>query len=161
EANMQTPDGDVEKFIGVMRNFIREAGAPPNLFPERLWQITFQHAGKGGEAFPINWTDESAGTRRVFSILGPWLAGVHSGPVLCVDELETSLHPSLATELLRLLFKLTNSSGRAQLIFTTHNPILLDTTLLRRDQIWFADKNQEGESFLYALTDYKPRADES
>jgi AAA15 family ATPase/GTPase len=34
-------------------------------------------------------------------------------------------------------------------------------TLLRRDQIWFADKNQEGESFLYPLTDYKPRADES
>jgi hypothetical protein len=95
------------------------------------------------------------------SVLGPWQGLVNRGQVLCVDELETSLHPSLAAELLRLLFKLTNAQSRSQLLFTTHNPLLLDMTLLRRDQIWFADKNQEGESFLYPLTDYKPRADES
>ncbi len=161
EATEQSPDADMEKFFGVMRNLVREAGAPPNLFPERFWQVTFQHEGKGGENFPINWPEESAGTRRFFSVLGPWLAVVQNGQVLCVDELETSLHPSLAAELLRLLFKLTNAQSRSQILFTTHNPLLLDMTLLRRDQIWFADKNQEGESFLYPLTNYKPRADES
>lgn len=128
---------------------------------ERLWKVTFQHEGKCGESFPITWPDESAGTRRFFSLLGPWLEAVLNGHVLCVDELETSLHPALAAELLRLLFTFTNAQSRSQLLFTTHNPLLLDTTLLRRDQIWFADKNQEGESFFYPLTDYKPRADES
>ena len=157
-----------------MRNLAHERGASPGLLPERFWQVTFQHEGKDGEHFPINWWNESAGTRRFFSVLGPWLELVHSGSVLgpwealvnkgqvlCVDELETSLHPSLAAELLRLLFKLTSAQSRSQLLFTTHNPLLLDMTLLRRDQVWFADKNQEGESFLYPLTDYKPRADES
>jgi hypothetical protein len=174
EAAQESPDADAQKFFGAMRNLARDTGAPPGLFPERFWQVTFQHEGKGGEHFPINWADESAGTRRFFSVLGPWLALVNNdsvlgpwqglvnrGQVLCVDELETSLHPSLAAELLRLLFKLTNVQSRSQLLFTTHNPLLLDMTLLRRDQIWFADKNQEGESFLYPLTDYKPRADES
>jgi AAA15 family ATPase/GTPase len=46
-------------------------------------------------------------------------------------------------------------------IFTTHNPLLLDPTFLRRDQIWFVDKDSESASFVYPLTDYKPRRDES
>lgn len=161
EAREESPDEDAQKFFGVFKDFIRQAGAPSDMFPDRFWQITFQHEGKGGESFPISWSDESGGTRRFFSVLGPWLSGVRNDQVLCVDELETSLHPSLAAELLRLLFKLTNNKNRSQLLFTTHNPLLLDMTLLRRDQVWFADKNQEGESFLYPLTDYKPRADES
>jgi len=161
EAATQSPDANAEKFFETMRNLAGLSGHTLNLFPEKSWQITFQHAGAEGKNFPINWTDESAGTRRFFSVLGPWLTAIQNGQVLCVDELETSLHPSLAAELLRLLFKLTNAQRRSQLLFTTHNPLLLDMTLLRRDQIWFADKNQEGESFLYPLTDYKPRADES
>jgi hypothetical protein len=123
------------------------------------WQVTFQHAGKEGGRFTMDWPDESAGTRRFFSVLGPWLELLVQDRVLCVDEIETSLHPMLVAELLRLLLKSTNVCP--QLLFTTHNPLLLDMTLLRRDQVWFADKNQEGESFLYPLTDYKPRADES
>jgi hypothetical protein len=161
EARAESPDDDAQKVFGIMKSFIREAGGPGNMFPERFWQVTFQHEGKGGERFPINWGDESAGTRRFFSVLGPWLTVFKNDQVLCVDELETSLHPILAAELLRLLFKVTNAQSRAQLLFTTHNPLLLDMTLLRRDQIWFADKNRQGESFLYPLTDYKPRADES
>jgi hypothetical protein len=161
EATEETPDALAQKAIGAMRNLVRERGAPPGVLPERFWQVIFQHEGKDGDLFPINWWSQSAGTRRFFSVLGPWMGMVNSGQVLCVDELETSLHPSLAAELLRLLFKLTSAQSRSQLLFTTHNPLLLDMTLLRRDQVWFADKNQEGESFLYPLTDYKPRADES
>ena len=49
----------------------------------------------------------------------------------------------------------------AQLIFTTHNPLLLDTTLIRRDQVWFTDKDDTGAGHLYPLTDYSPRKGES
>jgi AAA15 family ATPase/GTPase len=161
EAREEAPEGEAVKFLGALKTFMREAGAPTDTLPDRFWQVTFQHEGKGGESFPINWIDESGGTRRFFSVLGPWLDAVQNEQVLCVDELETSLHPSLAAELLRLLFKMTKANTRSQLLFTTHNPLLLDTSLLRRDQIWFADKNQAGESFLYPLTDYKPRSDES
>jgi AAA15 family ATPase/GTPase len=161
EVHEEAVDGEAQKFFGAMKEFMRQAGAPTELLPERFWRVTFQQEGRAGKHFAMNWGEQSAGTRRFFSVLGPWLTVAQNSQVLCVDELETSLHPHLAVELLRLLVKLTNAQSRMQLLFTTHNPLLLDMTLLRRDQIWFVDKNAEGESFLYPLTDYKPRADES
>jgi AAA15 family ATPase/GTPase len=137
------------------------AGASADMFHKKVWRVTFQHEGKNGEHFPIEWENASAGTRRFFTILGPWLSVAQHDVVLYVDELDTSLHPSLVAELLHLFFGRANGKDGAQLIFTTHNPLLLDMTILRRDQIWFVDKTQDGESFLYPLTDYKPRADES
>jgi AAA15 family ATPase/GTPase len=149
------------KTFGALKTFVREAGVPANTMPEKAWRVTFQHEGKDGELFPIEWGEASAGTQRFFTILGPWLSVALYNQVLCVDELDTSLHPSLAAELLRLFFQRAGGKDGSQVIFTTHNPLLLDMTILRRDQIWFVDKSQEGESFLYPLTDYKPRADES
>ena len=148
------------QMFGALVSMKRQLGHPTDFSPESLWRVSFQHEGEMGNSFGMDWQDESAGTRRFFSVLGPWLALIEQGQILCIDEIETSLHPILVEELLRLLFK-TNAQVRPQLLFTTHNPLLLDMTLLRRDQVWFADKNREGESFLYPLTDYKPRADES
>lgn len=161
EARHESPDGDALRFVGVMREVFSRMGAPQAALPDRVWQVTFQHAGRDGKVFPIDWNQQSAGTQRFFSVLGPWLRAFALGRILCVDELETSLHPVLAMELLRLLFREAGSEHRSQLIFTTHNPLLLDLTLLRRDQVWFADKNPQGETFLYPLTDYRPRSDES
>ncbi len=130
----------------------------------QLRNLTFQHEGKDGKRFPMKWGDQSSGTRRYFGLLGIWLSAMAGGEVLCVDELDASLHPLLTTELLRYFLRATGATGEraaAQLLFTTHSPVLLDTTLLRRDQIWFADKNREGASFIYPLTEYKPRVDES
>jgi AAA15 family ATPase/GTPase len=67
----------------------------------------------------------------------------------------------MVVELLRLVFDPEINRGGAQFIFTTHNPLLLDPTLLRRDQVWFSDKDDEGATHLYPLTDYKPRKGES
>lgn len=131
------------------------------LLPRKAWEITFQHQGKEGKLVALPWPLESAGTCRFFSLLGPGVDVVANRLVICIDELDTSLHPSLVAELLRLFFKSTEKNPGAQLLFTTHNPLLLDATLLRRDQVWFADKDREGASFLYPLTDYKPRVDES
>lgn len=119
------------------------------------------HASKSNADYPLPWEDESAGTRRFYSLLGPWLDILRRGVVVCIDELETSMHPIMVRELLKLFFsKETNPNG-AQIIFTTHNPLLLDTTLIRRDQIWLTDKDHVGEAHLYPLTDYKPRGKES
>lgn len=161
ETKHQKIDAELERMIDGLPNVGGEEGFPANPFQDLYWQITFKHDGKGGETFPIAWADESDGTRRFFSVLGPWIDAVRHGQVICVDELDTHLHPSLAAEIIRFLFKFTGTASQCQLLFTTHNPLLIDMTLLRRDQIWFADKNHEGESFLYPLTDYKPRADES
>ena len=127
-----------------------------------MWiEPVLTHRGNGAKELPLPWESESAGTHRLFELAGPWLDILSKGFTLCVDELETSMHPLMVRELLRLFFSATENSHGAQILFTTHNPLLLDATLLRRDQVWFTDKDANGEAHLYPLTDYQPRRGES
>ena len=130
-------------------------GDGPGLKPQ------FFHQGPGDAKVPLEWEQESAGTRRFFTLIGPWLDILENGYTVCIDEIETSLHPMMVRELLKLLFHEQGDGSGAQVIFTTHNPLFLDGTLLRRDQIWFTDKGEEGASRLYPLSDYQPRQEES
>ena len=103
---------------------------------------------------------ESDGTRRLFALLAPWHDVLERGVTLFVDELESSMHPLLTRKLIAMVCGHQNKSG-AQLVFTTHNTHLLEASLLRRDQVWFAEKERNGATRLYPLTDYRPRKDES
>jgi hypothetical protein len=133
------------------------------VFGSHLWNTEPEllHAAPAGRALPLSWGRESHGTHRLFALVGPLLEHLRAGRTLCVDELETSMHPLMVRELLRLFFGAGENSANAQIIFTTHNPLLLDPTLVRRDQVWFTDKDEEGRSHLYPLTDYDPRVGES
>ena len=124
-------------------------------------KVLLSHRGRGPDAVPLPWESESTGTHRLFALAGPWLDILANGYTVCIDEIETSMHPLLVMALLRLLFSESTNPKGAQVIFTTHNPLLLDSTLLRRDQVWFADKDDHGEAHLYPLTDYAPRRGES
>jgi uncharacterized protein len=77
--------------------------------------------------------------------------------ILFIDEIDRSIHPSLLKSLLKKIMEMTNSKG--QLIFTTHEANLLDLDIFRQDEIWFAEKNNEGASTFYSLSDFNPRAD--
>lgn len=120
-----------------------------------------KHRAPDGSAKPLPWFHESTGTQRLYSLVAPWIRFLATGRTVCVDELESSMHPLMVRELLRLFFSEEQNKDRAQIIFTTHNPLLLDTTFLRRDQIWFTDKDKGGASHLYPLTDFQPRQGES
>jgi len=124
-------------------------------------EISFKHRGASGKDANIDFTEESAGTQRFFSLVGPWLDILEHGYTVLIDELETSLHPMLVSDFLKLLFSSKFNKKGAQVIFTTHNPILLDTDIIRRDQVWFTEKDDNGATHLYPLTDYKPRKAES
>jgi uncharacterized protein len=128
---------------------------------EKWLRPALTHAGMAPFPIPLPWDTESAGTHRLFALAGPWLDILRRGRVVCIDEFETSMHPLMVQALLRLFFSVTENVNGAQLIFTTHNPLLLDTTLLRRDQVWFTDKDDKGAAHLYPLTDYSPRKGES
>ena len=97
---------------------------------------------------------ESLGTKKVFAFLGPWFDTLRNGGVLFIDEYGASLHTQLSKELIKLFQSKINSKG-AQLIITTHDTNLLHKDLLRRDQIWFTEKDKYGESDLYSLVEYK------
>lgn len=107
-------------------------------------------------------TQESAGTQRFFSRIGSWLKALETGGILIVDEIESSMHPLLTRHLVEAMQDRAINSNQAQLIFTTHDVGLLDQKLLRRDQIWFAEKDEKtAETDLYALTDFSPRKGEN
>ena len=126
-----------------------------------FYDVKVQHHADGMPDQDLDFAQESAGTRRLFALAGPSIDILESGYTVFVDELETSLHPILVRAFLQLLFCEQNNPNGAQVIFTTHNPILLDNTLLRRDQVWFTEKGKDGATHLYPLTDYKPRKGES
>ena len=98
------------------------------------------------EYFQLLMEQESSGTQRFFSRIGGWLQALDSGSLLVVDEIEASMHPLLTR----------------RLIFTTHDAILLDLDFLRRDQIWFAEKNDKSAATeLYSLASFSPRKGEN
>lgn len=109
--------------------------------------------------------EESRGTRTLFRFAAPILEVIRDGGTLLVDELEASLHPSLAQQIVRQFNDPKTNPHNAQLIFTTHDTNLLGTTLgepaLRRDQVWLTEKDDQGATVVYPLTDYKPRKAEN
>ncbi|MDR0611216.1 MAG: ATP-binding protein [Planctomycetaceae bacterium] len=161
-SEKELPDNEISKMIPppVWQKIIQKQKEQNLQSTFRSVSVSFFHKGKK-EDIEIDFeNEESAGTKRYFSLLGPWLDVLENGYVLMIDELETCLHPLLVVELIKLFRSQYNKNG-AQLIFTTHNPLLLDETLLRRDQIWFTEKKPTGETNLYPLSDFSPRKGEA
>jgi hypothetical protein len=132
------------------------------LQPRKRTKVKLLHKTGGGESVELDFNnEESAGTKRLFALAGPWADILEQGYTVFVDEIETSLHPILVKELLKLLFNPVTNPKAAQVVFSTHNPVLLDGSLLRRDQVWFTEKSPAGATHLYPLTDYQPRNTEA
>lgn len=101
--------------------------------------------------------DESHGTRKIFALAGPFLQSLKKGYVVCIDELHDNLHPDLVKFLVGLFNNKETNTGHAQLVFTTHETSMLNQEILRRDQIWFCEKDSEQATQLFPLTDFRPR----
>src|SRR5207302_150939 len=104
------------------------------------------------ESIPFDLNAESEGTRTWFSLIGPILFALRSGSVIVFDELDASLHPTLAAELLRIFHSPTTNPYGAQLIFTSHDTSLLNH--LNRDEVWLTEKRGDGSTRLGALSDF-------
>lgn len=128
--------------------------------PRKMTRIRTWHARASGDEVAFDLFDESEGTRRLFQYAGGYALALSTGATVFVDELDRSLHPHITRFLVGLFHGKTNTTD-AQLIFTTHDATLLDTSLIRRDQIWFVEKDEQQASRLYPLLDYSPRKDEA
>ncbi|MCD4792628.1 MAG: AAA family ATPase [Bacteroidales bacterium] len=103
----------------------------------------------------IEFKEESLGTKKLFIIGTLILAALNEGGILLIDELDKGLHPLLTKMLIKLFNSQNNNPKNAQLLFTTHDSTLLDTEIFRRDQICFVDKDYQGCSTFYKLSDIK------
>jgi len=111
--------------------------------------------------------EESKGTLEMFSLFPVMQDVLNNGSLLFVDELNTKLHPLLVRNIILTFANPDININNAQLIFTSHDSWQLSNNLLRRDEVWFTDKNTDGVSCLYSLADFvdeegvKIRKDES
>lgn len=119
----------------------------------RFETIRFYH---GAEEFTFGLNEESDGTVRLLDLLEVLLSSRKKTYI--IDELDRCLHPCLTYKFVELFLK-TMQDKDIQLIVTTHESRLLDFDLLRRDEIWFVDKKQNGESDIYSLEEYNTRLD--
>jgi AAA15 family ATPase/GTPase len=113
-------------------------------------RIYFSHHYDDDVQLPFS--DESDGTQRFFTLAGPLFEILNNNKFLCIDEIEMSLHEELLEYFLKTFLR--NSSG-SQIMFTTHNQDLLDSDVLRNDEIWFVEKNKTGGSELFSLIEFK------
>lgn len=99
-------------------------------------------------------TEESTGIKKLFAFLYPYLDALQEGKVLICDEIEAGLHESAVMGILKLFSKLYPKTD-AQIIFSTHDTSLLDSDLLRRDQIWFTELDENRATDLYSLAEIR------
>ncbi len=114
--------------------------------------FTIHKSDKGTSTARISMNEESSGTKKMFSLYQTLLDVLEKGGVFFADELDIKLHPLLMRNILLTFTDKEKNPNNAQLIFTTHNTIYMDMDLLRRDEIWFVEKDN-GVSNLYSLDD--------
>lgn len=103
----------------------------------------------------ISMTDESDGTQKMLALYRYLRKIFDKGAPLFIDELNSRLHPLLQRSVLLSFLDPRQNPNGAQLIFTTHEPWLLDCDLLHRDEVWFAEKDDSGASSLYSLAEFR------
>lgn len=136
-------------------------GFPLQSAQNKFLRVMSWHKRKDdGEAVAFDFGEESDGTRKLFEYAGGLLQAIDRGATVCIDELDSSLHPRI-TRFLVEQFQPSNNPKNAQLVFSTHDVTLMDQDLLRRDQVWFIEKDAQGGSRLYPLLDYSPRKGEA
>ena len=118
------------------------------------YRVHFIYANK--EKYRLDYYEQSEGTQKILSMFFPIYNILNNGGVMIIDELDMTLHYSLIKEIIKMFNSVEYNKKNAQLIFTTHNLLLLDYNLFRKDQIWFLENNDVATGTeLYSLSDIK------
>jgi hypothetical protein len=156
EALRQSPSRSVGVAVGKALYAFRQQA------DEEVQVLTLQtrHSADDGKHVFFDIRAESDGTHRLMHLAPALLNLRKSDDVYVIDELDRSLHPHLCRMYLdAFLFNITDRGCRGQMIVTTHETSLLDLDLLRRDEIWFVEKDTQGASHLTSLAEFRVKAD--
>lgn len=120
-------------------------------------KLVTYHSHPDGSKTKFDMRQESDGSQRIIDLLPAFLelSAAHSKKVYVIDEVDRSLHTLLIRRLLEGYLATCSHTTRSQLLFTTHNVLLMDQDLLRRDEMWIAERNAQGASSLLSFSEYK------
>ena len=147
------------RFIKTFDSGIEGIKTTPNSLEEvqnnnRVVKVELIHRGDNNELKALPLELESNGTRKMFHLFDFFMDALRNGMVLFIDELDAKLHPLLTRYIINLFHNSETNIGNGQLIYSTHDTVNLNKDTFRRDEIWFTEKNRDGVSELYALSDY-------
>ena len=112
--------------------------------------------------YSLSLAEESMGTNQIFKFAPILYYVLKEGKVLFIDEIDRSLHPLLVEKIINIFKNKDINVNNAQLIANTHDTNLLNLNILRRDDLWFTERNYEtGKSEMYSLSDFSPRKKEN
>ena len=121
-----------------------------------IYRIHFVYEDNQKQKYKLDYYEQSAGTQKILSMFFPIYNLLNNGGVMIIDELDITLHYSLIKEIIKMFNSVEYNRKNAQLIFTTHNLLLLDFNLFREDQIWFLENNDVSTGTeLYSLFRYR------
>ena len=134
-----------------------EAEVPPEVLKELQRHLVLHHRGADGEDYRLTIGQQSQGTLTWLATVGPAMDALRLGQVLCIDELDASLHPTLTATLVDMFKDPDLNTRGAQIVFTTHDTALLDNSpvqLLEAGEVWMTEKSPLGASELFSLADF-------
>ncbi|MCO6490036.1 MAG: ATP-binding protein [Phaeodactylibacter sp.] len=120
-------------------------------------RLIAKHKNEEGQYFDFVLDEESDGTLRLLDLAPALFQSINSPSTVIIDEIDQSVHPFLLKELIKKF--VADEQTKGQFIFTTHESNLLDQKVFRQDEIWFAEKNNNGATTLYPLSDFNIRFD--
>jgi len=149
----------IKELHAVFRKFDPDALiVPDEKAPDgKSFSIELAHRGDSGEKFFLDPDLESAGTRRLLVVVSSVFNALDQGSLIVVDELDASLHTQVCEAVVELFSNRKTNPKGGQLIATTHDTNLMRSPVLRRDQIWFTEKDQKGATHLFPLSDVQTR----
>ncbi len=147
------------KFIRTFDATIDSINISPNSIEELkntngIVKVELVHNGEDGNKKALPLVLESNGTMKMFHLFDFLMDTLRNGMVLFVDELDAKLHPLLTRYIINLFHNSEKNIGNGQLIYSTHDTVNLNKETFRRDEIWFAEKDKNGVSEIYSLSDY-------
>ena len=150
--------------FGIQSLQVRDSDPIPSQHSDIFTNIDAVHTVQDIEgntsSYTLNMTEESDGTNSYFKLIGIVKKALDQGTLLVADEMDAHLHPLLTKHLVSLFNIAEFNPNGAQLIFTSHNTNLLDLDVLRRDQIWFTEKDEQtAATDLFSLYDFSIRKD--
>lgn len=160
------PEGIKSALMTLLANL--SAGANESEAKLKMGEIvaTSFHQGirKDGknETYMLDVSDESDGTRKLMALAPAIETVLQKGGILMVDEIERELHPLLVKYIISKFQSKNTNKGGAQIVFTTHNTELMNLDIIRKDQLYFVDKDSnEGTSELYSISDFSTKTSEN
>lgn len=118
-------------------------------------KLVTYHLNSRGEEIEFEIRSESDGTKRMIDLLPAFLGAAGHASVFVIDEIDRSLHTLLIHGLVETYLNLCSKDKRSQMIFTTHDVLLMDQDLLRHDEMWMAERDGAGSSSLTSFSDFK------